>query len=231
MNLNKLKSSEVNIFFTSDTHAYHKNIVKGVSDWTESSRCRDFNTIEEMTFKLIENINEIVKEDDILFHLGDWSFGGIESIWKFRKQINCKNIHLILGNHDQHIENNKVLPNVISSEPYNSNFIDGFNEDSEYPIYVEAQRLFKTVSHYKEIHIDGVRLILSHYAMRVWNKSHHNSIHLYGHSHGTLEDNYGLSMDVGVDTNDLKPYSYSEILDIMKIKKSLIIDHHNENTN
>ena len=226
-----LTSKENNIFFTSDTHAYHKNIVKGVSDWTELSRCRDFNTIEEMTFKLIENINEIVKKDDILFHLGDWSFGGIENIWKFRKQINCKNIHLILGNHDQHIENNRTLPNCLY-EGDSGVIIDGIYSNS-INIFenVNAEELFSSVSHYKEISIDKNLFILSHYAMRIWNKSHHNSIHLYGHSHGTLEDNYGLSMDVGVDTNNLKPYSYSEILDIMKIKESLIIDHHNENTN
>jgi len=221
MNLNKLRSSEVNIFFTSDTHAYHKNIVKGVSSWSDIQTCRNFENQIDMTEELIKNINAVVKEDDILFHLGDWSFGGIDKVWEFRKQINCKNIHLILGNHDHHIENNQVLPNIFDKIHY---------EDRFYHTYLSMKDLFKSVSHYQEINIDGVKFVLMHYAMRVWNKSHHGSIHLYGHSHGNIDNNYGLSMDVGVDTNDLKPYSYKKIIEIMDTRQKLLIDHHNENT-
>ena len=46
--------------------------------------------------------------EDTLYHLGDWSFGGIENIWNFRKRINCKNIYLVPGNHDHHIKKNKL---------------------------------------------------------------------------------------------------------------------------
>jgi len=62
---------------------------------------------------LVNNINKTVGENDILFCLGDWSFGNykngenISNIRKFRDQLICKNIHLILGNHDHHIERNK----------------------------------------------------------------------------------------------------------------------------
>jgi hypothetical protein len=43
--------------------------------------------------------------------------------------------------------------------------------------------------------------------MRVWNRSHHGSWHLYGHSHGRLpEPPTLLSMDVGVDTHDFRPW-------------------------
>ncbi len=45
----------------------------------------------------------MVKPNDIIYHLGDWSFGGHENIKIFRNRIKCKNIHLILGNHDHHI--------------------------------------------------------------------------------------------------------------------------------
>jgi calcineurin-like phosphoesterase family protein len=60
-----------------------------------------------MNDRIVRGINDVVGQDDILFHLGDWSFGGFESIWKFRHQINCQNIHLVLGNHDHHIERDR----------------------------------------------------------------------------------------------------------------------------
>ena len=100
-----------NIFFTSDTHYAHKNICVGVSEWDDKTKsCRKFQTLEEMNELIVNNINKYVKENDILYHLGDWSFGGINNIWEFRKRINCKNIYLVPGNHDHHIKKNKILP-------------------------------------------------------------------------------------------------------------------------
>ena len=46
------------------------------------------------------------------------------------------------------------------------------------------------------------------------DKSHFNSFHLFGHSHGTLEA-IGKSWDVGVDKNDFKPISWLQIKEIM----------------
>lgn len=223
-----------NTWFTSDTHYGHKNIVRGTSEWENkenSQRVRDFNTMEEHNDTLVNNFNNLIKPDDTLYHLGDWSFGGHENIKKFRERLNCKNIHLIFGNHDQHIE------------PINS-------------VYRE---LFSSVQHYKEasFKIPSVQagkygktqIIMSHYAMRVWNNSHHGSIMLYGHSHGTLDemtpnianptwigDKYFIknyrTMDVGVDTNNLYPYHLDEIISIMKNRElTLEVDHHNEKTN
>jgi len=66
-----------------------------------------------------------------------------------------------------------------------------------------------------EINIKGIYVVVCHYAMRVWPKSHFNSILLYGHSHGGLEP-IGKSYDVGVDSNNFYPYSFEQIKDIMK---------------
>ena len=68
---------------------------------------RKFDSLQDMNQRLVDNINNMVGEDDILIHLGDWSFGGFDKIEEFRSQINCKNIHLTFGNHDHHIERNK----------------------------------------------------------------------------------------------------------------------------
>jgi len=207
-----------NIWFTSDTHYHHKNIVKGTSEWKDLAETgshqslRDFSTLDEHDDALVTSFNSVIKENDILYHLGDWSFGGHEQIKIFRDRLKCKNIHLIFGNHDQHIEK--------LGSPYKS--------------------LFSSLDYYKEIsfkidsQISGrygkTKIILSHYAHRVWNQSHHGTIHLYGHSHGTLPG-IGKSMDVGVDTNNLYPYHLDEIVDKMKGVETTIVDHHNENTN
>ena len=262
------------IFFTSDTHYNHKNICKGVSDWTSTDRCRDFSTVKEMNDAIVDAINSTVGEDDTLYHLGDWSFGGINSIWEFRKRIKCRNIHLILGNHDHHIENDKVLPNAY----FNARTKEALFEENKLQYVIDrpeehkgsnyslvlASYLFSSISHYKEVKFGkgkGDFICLSHYAMRVWNKSHHGSIMLHGHSHGTLpdyesnpldyyelieyEDNYDIAnaiagyapkkyktMDVGVDTrSDFKPYSLEEVLDTMSTRTKLLVDHHDEKTN
>lgn len=202
-----------NIWFTSDTHYNHSNIVKGTTCWENSEdKVRDFNTLEEHNSTLINSINSLVKYNDVLYHLGDWSFGGYENIKKFRDQLNCREIHLILGNHDQHIE----------------------------PIDSPYRELFTTITHKKELNLKissnksgkyGKQLFfLSHYSHQVWNKSHHNSIHLFGHSHGSLIG-IGRSMDIGVDTNNLYPYHLDEILYRMKDIKSETVDYHNKNTN
>lgn len=198
------------IWFTSDTHFMHKNIAgPKVSSWEEGFR--NFNDEIEMSKHIVKVFNQTIEENDILYHLGDWSFGGHENIKKFRDQLNCQEIHLIFGNHDQHIEPiDSPYRSLFASCQYVKEF--SLKVDSKYGI-VGKQKFF-----------------LSHYGHRVWNKSHHGSIHLYGHSHGTLPG-LGRSMDVGVDTNNLYPYHIDEIMDIMSKIPINIVDHHNQNTN
>jgi len=66
-----------------------------------------------------------------------------------------------------------------------------------------------------ECRIEGVEIVVCHFAMRVWKGSHHNSWQLYGHSHGRLEP-IGKQWDIGVDNNDYYPVSFERLKDIMK---------------
>lgn len=91
------------IWFVSDTHYGHKNIVKGVSSWSDTSGCRPFETLDAHNDWLVKMINDRVARQDTLYHLGDWSFGGKDKIKEFREQLNCERIHLVKGNHDHHI--------------------------------------------------------------------------------------------------------------------------------
>lgn len=66
------------------------------------------------------------------------------------------------------------------------------------------------VRDYFELRLGGEHVVLFHYAPRVWNRSHHGSIALYGHSHGGMPGN-SQSLDVGVDCWDYAPVTLPEI--------------------
>lgn len=240
----KFKSGEVGIWFTADTHFGHKNIVRGVSSWIDENNCRGFDTIEEMNDVIVNNLNKYVQKDDILIHLGDWSMGGINSIWKFRKYLNVKHIHLITGNHDEHIKKNKIFqfPEIDSLQ-------FSFMEQCEFggeliPAVVSARDMFTTISSYKEIAIDRENIVLSHYSICSWNRMYRGAWMLHGHSHNTLFKDEDSShwyknmriMDVGIDAafelfGEYRPINFTEIKDIMKRKTFIPIDHHNKKTN
>ena len=79
------------VYFTSDTHFNHANIIGFCN--------RPFKSVEEMNEKLIENWNNVVGADDIVFHLGDFCLGGSAEWTKVLDRLNGK-IYLIQGNHD-----------------------------------------------------------------------------------------------------------------------------------
>lgn len=154
---------------------------------------RPFATIEEMDEALIERWNEKVAPDDDVYHLGDFA---LTSVAKTRDVLNRLNgnIHLIIGNHESSA--------------------------------LQCADRFVWVKDYHELEVPdndaygGKRsIVLLHYAMRVWNASHHGSWHLYGHSHGTLPDDVtSLSFDAGVDCHDYYPISYQRVKIIMSRK-------------
>lgn len=84
---------------------------------------------------------------------------------------------------------------------------------------------FASVSWYREIEVDGQPIALFHYGCRVWNASHKGSWLLYGHSHGSLPP-HGRSMDVGVDTNPYRPYSFADVSLLLADREMPIVDHH-----
>lgn len=81
------------IFWTSDSHHFHSNILKYCN--------RPFGSVEEMNEALVNNWNSVVNPDDHVYHLGDFCFGNVEK-WNWCLEPGRLNghIHLILGNHD-----------------------------------------------------------------------------------------------------------------------------------
>ena len=200
------------LWFTSDTHYNHANICSATTKWSDPVTCREFKSLEHMNAHLVGNINEKVGQDDILFHLGDWSFGGFEQIELFRNQIVCRNIHIITGNHDHHIENDR----------------EGI------------QSLFSSVNKYLNLNVKWnvgtplmgeQRFALMHFPIASWDNMARGAIHLHGHVHfePRLRIGAGKMMDVGVDGNGLYPIEMSEVLRLMRnqpIKSMFTFDHH-----
>lgn len=144
--------------------------------------------VEEMNTRIIDNWNESIKRGDIIYHLGDFAY--------FRRGDDTadKKLNYLF----------RMLNGRIHLVPGNHDHMvlkPGFTCDIECPL--------------KTIKYDGNIIVLCHYAMRSWDRSHHSSWHLHGHSHGYLPP-WGRSFDVGVDTNNYSPYSYEEVKIKMK---------------
>lgn len=80
-----------------------------------------------------------------------------------------------------------------------------------------------------EIKVEGQRIVLCHYAMDVWNRSHHGTWHLFGHSHHPLPVKPNSKrMDVGINGIDYNytPLEFSQIKVIMDQIEFIPIDHH-----
>ena len=88
------------IYFISDTHFGHNNIIKHCE--------RPFDNVHIMDQIIFDNINEVVGTDDTLYILGDFCFKGKEPI-EYRSRIFCQDVHLILGNHDRRNDYNDHL--------------------------------------------------------------------------------------------------------------------------
>lgn len=175
------------IWFTSDTHFGHKNIIKYSN--------RPFDDVEEMNETLIKNWNERVSPKDQIWHLGDFAFLRKEATDQILKRLNGHK-HFIRGNHDE------IMP--------------------------ELEHHFESVQDYKELRIDGQKIMLFHFPIYSWNKAHRGSWHLHGHCHGNI--NYAnegnTRIDVGVDCFNYAPVSFEEVREIMKTREFTVVDHH-----
>ena len=85
------KKQEDSLFFTSDTHFGHANIIKYCS--------RPFSSADEMNDALISNWSSVVGPNDTVIHLGDFCLKSKNKLRDIRNHLNG-NIYLIAGNHD-----------------------------------------------------------------------------------------------------------------------------------
>ena len=149
---------------------------------------RPFGDVEQMNEALISNWNASIDDKDDVIILGDLFYRGPRTrMHDILSELNGAK-RLIVGNHDykwMHSQFEKYFEGVhqqLITEVYD------FEDNKYVPIY------------------------LSHYSHRVWPKKHYGCWHLFGHSHGGLDDYpHGLSFDVGVDSWNYKPVHYPTI--------------------
>lgn len=222
-------------YFSADWHLGHGNILKycdrislGMTEeeiaklniYKDKSKeglsreeLRDYDfkisndTIRRHDDIIIDNINSVVKKDDVLWFLGDLCFAPkhtyVDVARSYMNRINCRTIFMVWGNHD-HRSINKLFNNC-------------------YDLF--------------EINCEGQNIVLCHYAMAIWNKSHRGTWCLYGHSHSNAEEKLDKlfpgrkSIDVGIDNaykllGGYRPFHFKEIQDIMSNRSGFSVDHH-----
>lgn len=164
---------------------------------------RPFKDVDEMNEMMIQEWNKLVKPTDEVYHNGDFAFLQLPKLKTLLWRLNGI-LHLQLGNHDKEIIKHRAD--------------------------LLKHGKFASIVHYRELKTPGnPMIVLFHYGQRVWNKSHHGSIMLYGHSHGSLPP-HGLSVDVGVDckeiTHEYRPIHLDEVLKYMSKRTQVVVDHH-----
>lgn len=194
-----------NIWFTSDNHFGHGNILKFCPN------TRKCSSIEEHDRMQVEKLQALVKPEDDLFFLGDVFFSSLPRAMDIMDKIPGHK-HLIYGNHDQLIARNKQLANK-----------------------------FENIYDYKELNLHGTKVVLFHFPMIEWNKMHHGSYALFGHVHGSLDNDpmvlNGRTMDVGVDSRPngvapehgmLSPWNWTQVNSILSARN--VRPHHGKTT-
>ena len=164
---------------------------------------RPFKDELENESEILKRHNSIVTENDDFYFLGDLAL-----MYKKEERERVESLlwqlngdkHFIKGNHD----------------------------------HKETIAMYKEVGTYlgeqARIILNGVDVTLNHFPMRTWNRSHHGSLHLYGHHHGDIERSpWGRSMDVGIMINNYYPFNWEDIRKKLLAREIMYIkgDHHN----
>jgi calcineurin-like phosphoesterase family protein len=165
------------IFLGSDFHLGHFRICEYCS--------RPFSSSEQMDESCIDYLNKTVRPQDTLYFLGDFNYGPDCQIKteSYRSKINCKDIRLILGNHDSHCKDHPHLWSWIKDT---------------YVLKYNKRRIW--LSHYGHYVWPG-----SHNStLHAYGHSHRKPEHKFG---------FGRSMEVGYDPQQEWVISVDKFID------------------
>lgn len=78
------------------------------------------------------------------------------------------------------------------------------------PADIQSLPGWTSVAPYMELQLDGILLVLCHYAFRTWRDMTKGALNLHGHSHGVLR-RQTRQYDVGVDVWDFRPVTLTDL--------------------
>jgi len=180
------KFDKEKLFFTSDTHFKHKNIIEFCN--------RPFQDEFYMDEALIDNWNKVVPEDGVVFHAGDFAMtSSIDQIKSILSRLNGK-IYLTLGNH---CYQNRFHRQVIKDMFYKTDDIFYFTIQDE------------------ELEEEYANFMICHYPMLFWPRNCF-MLHGHVHSGPFSTSNekvpfHPMRYDIGSDNNDFTPVSYHQL--------------------
>lgn len=193
---------EKNVFFISDYHLFHKNVLKFDN--------RPFIDTDEMHVEIEKRWNEVVGPNDIVIYLGDLSFARREEKDHVKGILYSLNgtIHYVLGNHDDADEIRQI---------------GRFETVSDYLEVKITQYATTGVGSQMLTRVETLFCCM-HYPIYSWNQKHRGSIHVHGHCHGNMHHGEESSfyegrraIDVGCNIHDYRPISYINIIDKLSV--------------
>jgi len=208
--LKLIHNDDHEVFFTSDTHFRHNQ--------SFIFEARGYKDRYEHDDALIAKINEVVRPQDTLIHLGDFCLNITPPEFaQILDRINCQNIAYIWGNHNSCIRKN--YEDAVTTE---------YGKDIE--VYPYAVGKITYLGYYGEVIVNGQMIVIHHYPHQIWNQMQKGAWQLSGHSHYTnpttqLDSTDNKILDVGWDGHG-KPLSFPEIQKIMMNKIHVKQDKH-----
>ena len=186
------------VFFTSDTHFHHFNII--------GSCGRPFSDEKEMNEVLIKNWNSVVDNKSTVFHLGDFAWGGFNKWKEIRDRLNG-HIVLIKGNHD--------FKNGPRTEAQESELFD-FVTQQMY-LRIEGRQVY--LNHFPFLCYGGTYREKDDVVYQLYGHVHSGKNSKGGMDLPRLKYAFPAQYDVGVDNNNYTPISWRYV-DI-KIKQQM----------
>lgn len=218
----RFNDPKTKVWVASDWHIHHSRDFI----W----KPRGFTSVEESNRWILDDVNAMVGQNDVLLYLGDWMLNAPNdhAFEDFVKRIICQNVYAVWGNHEGP-----------SWAYYQSGLQEKFGKDFTAEVYPFKVGNITFLGNYAEIEVYRQTVTLTHYPFRIWNKSHHSTRNLCGHSHGSFSEtlpsaNCGKVLDCGVDVTKAywnhAVFSWEIIERIMKTKETPTVDHHDTKT-